>query len=128
MWLVSIIGLANIFLRFIIGLISLHPAIVAAKFTALSLMFSGSSSIVTAFFPQHPFLYQAIYCACFALGNGRYFSFPLFPVLSMRRDENGKRFMTLNLPKHMRVNLLHFFLLVLQRLSWLFVRSFMSRR
>ncbi|CAO1362733.1 unnamed protein product [Diamesa hyperborea] len=69
-WLISVVGVGNIFLRCFIGIsVTLFPNINAIKITTYSLIISGVATIVTAFHPDHPFYLQAIYCICFSVGN-----------------------------------------------------------
>lgn len=71
-WLISVVGVGNIFLRCIIGItVTLFPNINSIKITTYSLIISGVATIVTAFYPDHPFYLQAIYCICFSVGNGK---------------------------------------------------------
>lgn len=71
-WLISVVGVGNIFLRCFIGIsVTLFPNINSIKITTYSLIISGVATIVTAFYPDHPFYLQAIYCICFSVGNGK---------------------------------------------------------
>lgn len=64
--------MGNIFLRCFIGIaVTFFPNINAINITTYSLVIAGVATITTAFFPAHPFYLQAIYCVCFALGNGK---------------------------------------------------------
>lgn len=99
MWLVSVIGLSNIFLRFSIGImVTLLPVFHASRVTAVALILNGAATIYAAFYPKDPFLYQAIYCSFVALGNGWYFFFFIY-ISSLLVLTMELRFMILNLEK-----------------------------
>lgn len=100
LFLLSVIGIGNIFLRCIIGIsMTFFPNINAINATTYSLIIAGVSTIITAFYPDHPFYLQAIYCICFSVGNGKIndsqclfiflllnfpFHFPLACVMALR--------------------------------------------
>lgn len=100
LFLLSVIGFGNIFLRCIIGIsVTFFPNIDATNATTYSLMIAGVATIITAFYPDHPFYLQAIYCIFFSVGNGKIndgqclfiflllnfpFHFPLACVVALR--------------------------------------------
>lgn len=69
MWLVSAIGLANIFGRITAGSLMIIPNMNGSVFIAIALMISGLSTIATGFIPVRDISWQLIYCVVYGLGQ-----------------------------------------------------------
>ena len=69
MWLVSAIGLANIFGRIFSGSLMMIPHMNGSIFIAVAMVISGVSTIITGFVPVQDISMQLLYCVAYGLGQ-----------------------------------------------------------
>ena len=72
MWLVSSIGLANIFGRIFSGSLMMIPHMNGSIFIAVALMLSGVSTIITGLVPVKDISMQLLYCVVYGLGQCKF--------------------------------------------------------